>query len=162
MKPNSWRDELLEDVLTDATPPSARADSLGGLLTEVKRHRRQRPRVRALATICLVFLIGLSVKWGSTLVSPVVGNTSFAVIHTQPLPPDLLVQTGTGMIAVANTSGPAIALVENLPDQELFERIDDEKLLALLAGRPAALIQHGLRSELIFADPADAAGFQVH
>jgi hypothetical protein len=152
----------LEDVLTEAAPPSARTDSLGGMLAEVHRRGRQRRRVRAFASVCLLFAIGLGVKWSSLLVSPGVNTPGLALIHTQPVPVDLLVPTNTGAIDEVNTSGPAIALVEQLPEHELFQRIDDEKLLALLAGRPAALIQHGAGRELIFADPADAAGFQVH
>jgi hypothetical protein len=162
MKSNSWRDELLEDVLSEAAPPSAQADSLGGMLAELQRHGRQRRRVRALATVCLVFAIGFTLKWSSLLLSPSVGTTGFSVVHTRPLGTGLLVQTEPGEISVVSASSTGIAIVEALPEHELFERIDDEKLLAFLAGHPAALIQHGLGRELIFADPADAAGFQVH
>jgi hypothetical protein len=40
--------------------------------------------------------------------------------------------------------------------------LDDEELLSLVAGRPAALVRAASgRAELVFADPSDAGGFPV-
>ena len=44
----------------------------------------------------------------------------------------------------------------------MFREIDDEQLLALLAGKPAALVRRGPNQvELIFLNPEDEKGFPV-
>jgi hypothetical protein len=54
-----------------------------------------------------------------------------------------------------------VALVENLLPSELFETIGDDRLFALLAGRPAALVHLNGTAQLVFVNPSDANGFQI-
>jgi hypothetical protein len=73
----------------------------------------------------------------------------------------MIVATAPGRIATVSTSASSIALVEALPPGDLFEVIGDDGLLALMGGRPAALVYHDSAAELVFLNPADANGFKI-
>ena len=163
MKPDSWKDELLKDVLSEAAPPAMREDSLHQMLGAVQHRRRQRRTLQSLAAAaCLLAVIGLAVRFISQPSPSALNGPSPLLVHSQTLSPGTLVTTQPGTMEVVNSSGAAVAFVEPLTSTELFEFIGDEKLLALLAGRPAALVHHGASvAELVFLHPADADGFQI-
>lgn len=163
MKPDSWKDELLKDVLTETAPPSMRADSLEQMLGAVQRRRRQQRTLQSLAAAaCLLAAIGVAMKFGTRQSSSVLHGPGPFLVQSHPLTPGTLVTTQPGTMEVVNSSGATVAFVEPVTSTELFESIGDEKLLALLDGRPAALVHHGASgAELMFLHPADADGFQI-
>jgi len=163
MKDDSWKDELLSDVLAEAAPPSLRAGTLDRLLVEAQRRRRQRQRTRVLlAAACMVFVIGLTMKFVPGKHQPIVVRIDPLLVHSRPLVLDMVVTTQAGLVPMMRPSSSSVVLVAPIPAEKLFELISDDQLLALLAGRPAALVHHGASTaELVFLNPADADGFQV-
>jgi hypothetical protein len=162
MKDNSWNDELLDDVLAADATPSLRTDSLAQMLGAVQRRRQQRQQARAiLATTCFVALIGLALRFVPARPSSTRVGAAFQV-SSHPLAPGVIVATHSGAIEMVGSARESVPLVEPLSAGDLFEFIGDDKLLALLEGRPAGLVHRdGSSSELVFLNPKDADGFQV-
>jgi len=164
MKDNSWEDELLDEALGETTSPSFRADSLDQMLGAVRQQRRsRRGRTRVLLTaFCLLASIGLLMRLAPKRSLPGRDKTEPLLVHSAPLPSEMIVLTGPLLISTVNSSGSSLTLLENLPPGELFETIGDDRLLALLGGRPAALVHPASgAAELVFLNPADANGFQI-
>ena len=164
MKDDSTKDELLSEVLSEAATPSFRQSSLDEMLAVVQRRRVTRKRVQGGLAIaaCLLLIIGFGARFLPKQNIAMVQRVDPLLVHSAPLAPGTFVTTEPDLISIVNSSGIAIALVEGMPSGELFEVIGEEKLFALLASRPAALIHHGTSAELVLLDPADANGFQVH
>jgi Na+-transporting NADH:ubiquinone oxidoreductase subunit NqrA len=84
------------------------------------------------------------------------------IVRTQPLDPRRMVGTTPGTVAMVNSSKATFALVETRTTRQIVKEIDDEGLLALLQGRPAALVRRGSnQAELVFLNPEDAKGFPL-
>jgi len=64
-------------------------------------------------------------------------------VETLPLPPGMMVDTRAGLVAMIPTSLATLSLVETLPASELFQQLNDNQLLALVAGQPIALVRYG-------------------
>jgi hypothetical protein len=163
MKDNS-EDELLDEILGETATPSFRAGSLDQMLAAVRQRRRERSRRTQALLVALCLLTGIGVFMRLVPKQNPAGlNTSDPLlVHSAPLSPGMIVVTEPLLIGTVNSSGPSVALVEDLAPSELFETIGDDRLFALLAGRPAALIRHlGGAPELVFLNPSDANGFQV-
>jgi len=163
MKDNSWEDELLDEVLGETGTPSFRSGSLDQMLAAVQQRRRaRRRRIQVLTTLCLVASIGLFLR---LVKQHHVGTPSARgplLVHSEPLPSGTIVVTEPMIINTVSSSGSSVAFVEDLPPGELFEAIGDDRLLALLAGRPAALVHPAYgAADLVFLNPADANGFQI-
>jgi hypothetical protein len=55
-----------------------------------------------------------------------------------------------------------MSVITTDPSRRLYREINDDQLLTLLAGRPAAIIREGAnRASLLFLDPEDENGFPV-
>jgi hypothetical protein len=163
MNDDSRREELLNDVVDEAVTPSFRADLFGQMLGEVRRGRARRRNQRLMAGACALIAIVVAVMLLPGNKGASLSRVDPLVVHSEPLVPGLIVATQPGNLTTINSSDSSVGLVEAIPAQNLFEFIGDEKLFALLAGRPAALVQHDTSgAELVFLNPADANGFQVH
>ncbi|HTL55887.1 MAG TPA: hypothetical protein VL361_09415 [Candidatus Limnocylindrales bacterium] len=164
MKDDPAKDELLSDLLGEAATPSFRESSLDQMLAAVQQRRVRRRRVQALATAASLFLIvALGVRFFPKHNVMVARQANPMRVHSAPLTPGSIVTTEASLIGSVNSLGTSIALVEEIPASELYERIGDDKLLALLTSRPAALVYRSTSTaELVFLNPADADGFQLH
>ena len=162
MNDNSWNDELLDDVLAAGAPPSLRTDSLAQMISAVQRRRQQRQTARAmLATACFIALVGLAIRLVPERTSANRAGAGLQV-SSRRLAADVIVGTHPGTIEIVSSATESVPLVEPLLAANLFEFIGDDKLLALLDGRPAGLVHNDASSsELVFLNPRDAEGFQV-
>ena len=163
MKDNSSEDELLDEVLGETATPAFRAGSLEQMLGAVQHRRRaRRRRLQVLTAFCLVASIGLFVRLTQKQHLGSLNRPEPLLVHSQPLPSEMIVVTEPLPMITVSSSGYSVALVEDLLPGELFETIGDDRLLALLAGRPAALVRPAYgATELVFLNPTDANGFQV-
>jgi len=74
----------------------------------------------------------------------------------------MVIRTGPGSVVVVASSPRTFLLVETGSIKDPFRDINDEQLLALVAGRPAALVRPGPhQAELLFVNPEDTNGFPV-
>ena len=63
---------------------------------------------------------------------------------------------------MVTSSSATFGLVEPSSIKDPFQEIDDEQLLALVGGRPAALVRQGPhQAELLFLNPEDTNGFPI-
>jgi len=87
-------------------------------------------------------------------------RTNYKLVRTQPLPEiDLITTRQSSVQIVASIS--AVAQISTTSGG--FRQINDNELLALLAGKPAVLIRTGPHSEeLVFANPIDQKGFPIN
>ena len=156
--------ELLEDVLDAAAPEDFRAALLDQTLRQVQRRRRVRRWNRGLATAAGLILVSVAC-W--KMLSPdsrlIEGRVpALVVIHSRPLDPSILVETKPGTVSVVVSSDSTFELVETGRSRRQFREIDDEGLLAMMHGKPVALVRHGPnQAELIFLNPEDEKGFPV-
>lgn len=155
--------ELLDDVLSEATPPDFRAELLEATLRQVQRRKRNRKwNQRGLALACAITVAAVGVKFfkpGPKQIETAAASETF-LVHSQPLSPEILVTTQTATTGIINSSDLSFAMVKSAPNN--FQMIGDEDLFGLLTGKPVALVRHDFDTELVFLNPADRNGFPVH
>ena len=160
MKPEG--DHLLDDVLTEAEEfPGALLDET---LRAVRQRRRLRRSSRGLAVLG-VLAVGAAVVWNTLLPARRVEvvHPALHIVSSRPLPSAMIVATRPGGLTMVTSSPKTHLLVETGSINDPFKEINDEQLLALADGRPAALVRHGPhQAELIFLNPDDEHGFPVH
>jgi len=162
MKNDSWRDELIEDVIAEAATPSFREGSLDQLLGAAAQRRARRRRNRGLmAAACFIAAIGLA-AWQLPIFKPSKPTSAQSwIVHSGPLDRQMIVTTQSGLVTTITSSG-LVARVEPNSAGRLFELLDDDKLLALIGDRPAGLVHRGVAgAELVLLNPADSLGFRV-
>ena len=165
MKNQTDRNRLLDDILEDTLPAGLRSELLQRTLGQVRRRNSVRRLNRA--SLVIVFLVGLSAAfWRSSIPLPqrIESQPSvFGVVSSEPLDPSLIVETTVKSVNMIRSSAATVVLVETGSGRDLFNEVDDQQLLALLSGRPAALVRQGPHeAELVFLDAADRNGFPVH
>jgi len=150
------QEELLKDVLAEASPPDFREASLQSTLRLARGRRRWRQGRRGAAAVAVLMLAGWCV-WHREPGGKGVGQSvdesarsAYAVVETQPLAVSAMVRSGrlAGLSIVSSES----TVKEVATISGAFHLIDDDQLLAL-ANRPAILVRTGPNSEeLFFAD----------
>jgi hypothetical protein len=157
------KNQLLDDVLADAASPDFRADLLRLTLQEVQsRTHRRRRNGELLAAACLLLVLAVAARLLSPPNAPKPGPDNPLVVHSRPLDARMLVATQPSGPSLARCSASAIAFIRTAPTERTFDLIGDDQLLALLGGRPAALVRHGpATAELVFLNPTDRDGFPV-
>jgi hypothetical protein len=153
--------ELLAEVLAEASPADFREAMLAETL-RLARRRRQFRRVRPTAGV-LVLMGLLAVLLAQHFLKPPVVSPplakqivrqSYELVRTQPLPASAIVSTRSFSTAGFVASVPKVIEVATVSGG--FRLINDDELLALLADKPAVLIRTGPHSEeLVFANPED-------
>ncbi|HYG33398.1 MAG TPA: hypothetical protein VEC99_01360 [Clostridia bacterium] len=144
MKVDPERQELLNDVLAEGEPPGFREEVLSTMLAEVHHRNWQRQRNRRLmAGACVVVGLVLASIFFRGAKDGRDGQTEPFLVHSQPLTRTMVVATQPQAIGKVHTTSDRFVVVRTQPGDRLFETIGDEKLLALLAGRPAVLVHHG-------------------
>jgi hypothetical protein len=177
MRPPTYPDSFLDDVLADTAAPGLRT----ALLERMLRAARARQRRRKLGSMLAVFVLCLVpivlfrparfARETSNSVqsmpkafapSPSATRPACAIIRSQPLPPGMLVRTEVGTVPVIVSSRAGLAIVETVPSPGLVRELSDQELLTLLAGRPAAIVRPpDQAAELLFVNPEDQNGFPI-
>jgi len=163
MKPESELPGLLDDVLAEAAPADFERALLDGTLRAVRHRRRVRRSCRGLAVVGILAGIAVAV-WNALLPTTSVNlvRPALHIVSSQPLPASMVIGTGPGGVAVVTSSLATVLVVETGSIQDPFKEINDEQLLALVEGRPAALVRKGPhQAELLFLNPEDTNGFRI-
>ncbi len=151
-------DHLLDAVLAEALPPVFRGDSLTVTLRAV--HRRK--QVQRWQRGGLAVLLGLSLPLAIWLrpappqLPPAQRVQTVGVVASQPLPPEMIVETRAGAVPVVESTSAGVGWVTTEKDEPAVREISDAELLALVAGRPVALVRDGGTARLVFAETAKA------
>jgi hypothetical protein len=159
----SEQDNLLDEVLSEAAPADYGRTLLDGTLRAVRRRRRMRQWKRGVGAAGAFAAIVLAVWHALLPISSVkTVQPALRIVTSQPLPPSMIVETKPDSVAVVSSSPKTFVLVETGSIRDPFKEIDDEQLLALAGGRPAALVRRGPhQAELLFLNPEDKNGFPV-
>lgn len=152
---------LLAEVLAEATPADFRATMLAETLRLARRRRHFRQARRAAGVLVVMSLLAVLVVQQSSRQSVVsmppvekVVEQSYEVVRTQPMPASALISTRA--FPENNLGIPTGTVFEITTTTGGFHLINDDELLALLADKPAVLIRIGPHSEeLVFANPED-------
>ena len=163
MKPESEQNSLLDDVLSEAAPADFERALLDGTLRAVRHRRRLRRASPGLAVAGVFAAIAVAV-WNALLPTTPVNlvRPTLHIVRSQPLPASMVVGTKPGSVVVVTSSPTTFVMVETGSIKDPFQEINDEQLLALAAGRPAALVRQGPhQAELLFLNPEDKNGFPV-
>jgi hypothetical protein len=163
-------EQLLADVLSEATPGDFRGVMLGDTLRLVRRRRRWRQTRRAAALLIVLALCGIFIWHKKTPQTPLASapkpmaravGKNYKLVETQLLPANTIVTTQpmtAGQFIAPTTS---IEIVQTRSGN--YRVINDDELLALVASHPAVLIRTGPHSEeLVFANPKDQKGFPLN
>ena len=163
MKPESERPNLLDDLLADAAPAEFERELLEGTLRAVRRGRRVRQCRRGLAGAVVFAVIALAV-WNPLLPTTSVNRArpTLHIVSSQPLPASRVIDTRPLSVPVVTSSPTTFMKVETGSIKDPFLEITDEELLALVEGRPEALVRQGPhQAELLFLNAEDTNGFPV-
>ena len=164
MKRPTKTERLIDDVLSGSASPQFQQDTLEQTLRHVRRRRRARAAGR---TLLAVAVLTAAAFWLWPRQRPVTTTKQIqpeppvVVVATQPLPPGTLVETQPQPVAEVSTATP-VTYVATLPADQLFEQVNDEQLLVLVAGQPIALVRYGPHeAALIMPDEILRNGFRV-
>ena len=177
MRPPTYPDSLLHDVLADTAGPALRAALLDPML-RAARARQRRRRLGGMLALFVLLLVPIvlyrptrfareasnSVRAtpGAFDPSPSATRPACAIIRSQPLPPGMLVRSEVGTVPVVVSSRAGLVIVETVPRPGLVRELNDQELLTLLAGRPAAIVRPpDQAAELLFVNPEDRNGFPI-
>jgi hypothetical protein len=168
MSDRNNKEELLNDVLAEASPDDFRQALLGETLRLARRRRHFRQTRQAIGVLAVFSLLAIFVmqNWPeqSVISQPFAKKavqTNYKLVRTRPLPESSIITTRqfsdsqlvasiSTVVQVSTTSGG-------------FRQINDDELLALVSGKPAVLIRTGPHSEeLVFANPKDQNGFPLN
>jgi cytoskeletal protein RodZ len=159
------QENLLAEVLAEASPPDFRATMLAETLRLARRRRQFRQARQAAGVLAVIGLLAVLVAQQfsrqpdvSMPLAKKIVKQSCELVRTQPLPADAVISTRKFSDAQFATS--ASAVVEVVTTGSGFRLINDNELLALLADKPAVLIRTGPNSEmLVFANLEDQKKF---
>lgn len=161
MNQRTDKKSLLADVLAESSPPDFRAALLAGTLRQARRRRHWRQARSATGALVFLLLAGI-LTWQHSAEKISAARTAikfaapkiYQLVETQPLPAGATISTRNfaALKMVSTTAGAG----EIATSSGGYRLINDDQLLALLAGSPAALIRTGPDSEeLVFANPED-------
>jgi hypothetical protein len=159
----SKHQQLLNDVLGESAPPDFEDSLWLRTLDEVRSRRHARRRNRVLLACAVAIAIPLLV-WRSVPPPAPTGLSPlpYAVLRSQPLPIGMTVKSKPNTVSFVASSAATMAVIATDPARRLYREINDDQLLTLLAGRPAAIIREGPhRASLLFLEPEDQNGFPV-
>jgi hypothetical protein len=159
---------LLAEVLAEASPADFRAAMLAETLRLARQRRQFRQARRAVGVLTAASLLAVLVMQQFSkppVVSPPLAKQivrqSYKIVRTQPLPASALVSTWS--FSATGFAAPGPNIIEIATTSGGFRLINDDELLALLADKPAVLIRTGPHSEeLVFANPEDQKGFPLN
>jgi hypothetical protein len=154
-------DNLLAEILAEASPADFRAAMLAETLRMVRRRRRfqlARQVAGVLSVMCLlVILAGLQLSRPTIISTPAamkIPKPSYEPVRTQPMAAGALIATRKFFEFESETSVSKVIEVATVRGG--FRLINDDELLALFADKPAVLIRTGPHSEeLVFVNPDD-------
>ena len=160
--------DLLAEVLAEASPPEFREAMLAETLRLARRRRQFRQLRPAAGVLFLMSLLAVLVAQHfskppvvSMPLAKTIEQQSYELVRTQPLPASALVSTRSFSATGFAISIPKVIEVSTASGG--FRLINDDQLLALLADKPAVLIRTGPHSEeLVFANPEDQRGFTLN
>ena len=155
------QDNLLAEVLAEASPADFRAAMLTETLRLARRRGHLRRARRGLGILMAMSLLAIFVaqKFSkSPVVSPAriakMLNPAYNLVRTQPLPVAAFVRTRSYPATEFVTTIPTVIEIATVSGR--FHSLNDNELLAMVADRPAVLIRTGPHSEeLVFASPDD-------
>jgi hypothetical protein len=163
-------EQLLADVLSEATPVDFRGVMLGETLRLVRRRRRWRQTRRATALLVVLAACGVLIWQKNLPQRPVTSaaalpanavEKNYKLVETQPLPANAIVTTQPMASGQFIASTASVEIVQTRGGD--YRVINDDELLALVASHPAILIRTGPHSEeLVFANPKDQKGFPLN
>jgi hypothetical protein len=155
------QEDLLAEVLAEASPPDFRAALLAETLRLARRRRhfrRTRQAAGALvATVMLLVVVSRQFTKPTAIPPPLakaIARQNYELVRTQQLPPGAIVSTRSFPATGLATTFPGVVEVATFTGG--YRLINDDELLAMLADKPAVLIRTGPGSEeLVFANPED-------
>jgi hypothetical protein len=161
MKNQPEADRLLDDIFGENISPDFKNDVLDQTLRRVRRRKSMRRVNRGVIVLALFVCLPLAVwRWPVRPPQPLRSSMlGYGLVNSKPLDPSMIVESKADGLNVITSSPSTVVVIESIPGQDLFQEIDDQQLLTLLAGRPAALVRQGPQAELVFLNPADADGF---
>ena len=155
-------ENLLAEVLAEASPPEFRASLLAEILRHARRRRRWRRARQVFGVLIIMGLLASGMmRWfssppaaSSPPVMMKIAAPSYELVHTQPLPASALVRTHEFSEAQFMLPGLAFAKVVTVGGG--YHLLNADEIISLLGGKPAVLIRTGPSSkELVFANPED-------
>jgi hypothetical protein len=158
------QENLLAEVLAEASPADFRAAMLAETLRLARRRRQFRQARQAAGVLAVISLLAVLVAQQFSKPAAIAPTTakkvaprSYELVRTRPLPAGALIRTMKFSDAQPAASVPKVIVVATTGGG--FRLINDNELLALLADKPAVLIRTGPNSEeLVFANPEDQKG----
>jgi hypothetical protein len=147
---------MWNDILSEVAPSEFREALLNQTLSRVRRRKQARRLGKGAIVAALIIGTGLLLWQGrtnKTVKPPNLEVSKVEVIRSRPLAASMVVVTVPGLVELVSSKSTEIVFVDTEAPQQEFRRINDEELLALTEGKPAALIRKGPHeAELLIVD----------
>jgi hypothetical protein len=159
MRPNH---PLIEDLFHDVLSDDLRARLLAETLRAAHRRiwrRRVTLAALPLAALLVALLILRPAPRPNTGEAVAARRPSVFIVSSTPLPDSMIVRTRQDAVELIETGSTALAIVQTPDGARSVQEISDGQLLALLAGRPAAIVRasaNDRRAQLLLLDPEDS------
>ncbi len=163
--------QLLEAVLSDE-------DCLQSIFLErtlqavgkQKRARQRHRRTLGAAFLVLALLMLCWWQWPKPTLAPAQSPAhpparlaAYATVLTAPPVGVAQVSTRADSVPIVASSEDGLSFVQTEPAPNSVRKIDDQQLLALLSGHPAALVEDAPgHHELVFVNATDYNGFPMY
>ena len=164
------RQNLLDEVLSEAAPADFREVMLGRTLRIARRRRQFRQLRRSVALLAILGLCGalfgekirpLEMVPSAPTSAIRAAGKNYKLVETRPLPVGDIVSTKSLAAADFVATAARIGVVQTTGGN--YRVINDEQLLALVGKKPAILIRTGPHSEeLVFVNPEDQKGIPAN
>jgi hypothetical protein len=153
---NDEPNELWSDILSEVAPAGFREALLKQTLGRVRRRKQARRLGKGIMAVALVIgtvLLLWQGRTNKTVKPPNLEVSKVEVIRSQPLAASMMVQSVPGLVELISSKPTELVFVDTQAPQQEFRKINDEELLALTEGKPAALIRKGPHeAELLIVD----------
>lgn len=164
MKNENEHGRLMDDILEEIAPPAFRAELLDRILKQAQRRNRMRRWNNGVFTTAVIAVIGLfawrmHVPEKGKQEQPLSGLT---VVTSKPLAASMAVESNPGSVTVISSFPSTITVVETSPSAHDYRELNDEELLAMVAGTPSVLVRLGPhQAELLVVDASTHAALPV-
>ncbi|EEF60485.1 hypothetical protein [Pedosphaera parvula] len=153
---NDGQNELWNDILSEVAPGEFREALLNQTLRRVRRRKQARRLGQGVMALALVIGTGLLLWQGKTnkiVKQPSLEISGVEMISSRPMAASMMVQSVPGLVELVSSKSTEMAFVDTQSPQQEFRKINDDELLALTEGKPAALIRKGPHeAELLIVD----------
>lgn len=153
---NNEDDKLWQDILSEVAPQEFQDALLSQTLARARRQKQMRRFSKAVMVVAVVAGVSFLFWRGDAdkRIEPAkIARSTVEEISSKPLAQEMIVRSTSGAVQIVSSQPAGMILVGTEQRRKEFREINDEELMSLTEGRPAALVRTGPhQAELLLVD----------